>query len=354
MGKLIIASLIVFLLVGFFFWQRQKAVNFINPSSDVQQKELPLSKYTFDSLSKGDFAPSEITLGEILTDDADFTSYKFYFWAENKKVSGLLNVPKSAGSYPVIVMFRGYVDKEIFAAGVGTQRAGEVFAKNGFITLAPDFLGYGESDNPSANSIEERFQTYATVLTLLESVKNLNKTFSVNNISARTLDGKVGIWGHSNGGQIALSILEISGKSYPAVLWAPVSKPFPYSVLYYTDEFEDRGKLLRRAIADFEKDYDIELYNLTNYFARIAAPLQIHQGTADDSVPQKWSDQLVEELNKLEKDVEYFTYSGADHNLLPGWDLAVSRSIEFYRKNLPTATRETFCRRAGKLSCLGN
>ena len=336
MNKLIVTLLVAFLLgaAAFFFWQVQRDLNFVNPSINFEkQKELPLAKYTFDSFSKVNFIPSEITLSDILADEADFASYKFYFWPEGKKVSGRLNVPKQAGNYPVIVMFRGYVDREVYTTGTGTQRAGEEFARAGFVTVAPDFLGYGDSDNPSENAIEERFQTYVVALTLLESLKNLNTTLSGGNIAARVQAGKVGIWGHSNGGQIALTLLEITGRPVPTVLWAPVSKPFPYSVLYYTDEFDDRGKMLRRVIAEFERDYDIELYNLTNFFDKINAPLAIHQGTADDSVPLKWSDQLMGELEKLDKDVVYFTYAGADHNLLPGgWNLAVLRAIDFWRE----------------------
>ncbi|MBI2611158.1 dienelactone hydrolase family protein, partial [Candidatus Gottesmanbacteria bacterium] len=207
----------------------------------------------------------------------------------------------------------------------GTVRVGEAFTKAGFITLAPDFLGYGESDNPSINVMEERFQTYTTALTLLSSIKNL----------PNANPDKIGIWGHSNGGQIALSILAITGKNYPTVLWAPVSKPFPYSILYYTDEFEDHGKLLRKVVADFEKDYDIELYSPPNYYEWINAPIQIHQGGADDAAPQKWSDQLVKTLKELEKEVEYFTYAGDDHNFAKGsWQIVVDRNINFFRNYL--------------------
>lgn len=299
------------------------------------KKEKPLEKYTYDFLSNADFKKSKITLGEILADEDDFTSRVFYFFVNNKKVSGLINIPKAEGVFPIVLMFRGYVDREIYKTGMGTQRAGEVFAQNGFITIAPDFLGYGESDNPSEDPIEERFQTYVTALTLFQSIGNINETFEDHDINVRADTDKVGIWGHSNGGQIALSVLEITGKDYPTVLWAPVSKPFPYSVLYYTDEFDDRGKMLRRVIAKFEEDYDVEDYNLTNFYEKINAPIQIHQGTADDAVPLSWSDQLVERLEELEKDTEYFTYSGSDHNLLPGgWSTAVNRSIFFFGENL--------------------
>lgn len=330
-----IPLLLVVLTLVFVFWyfRAKSDYKLEKPTSEAKEtkKERPLLKYAIEALSNTQFKPSEITLGEVLAEEGEFTSYKFYFWVDGKKVSGLANIPKSSGNFPVVVMFRGYVERDGYQTGVGTQRAGEVFANSGFATLAPDFLGYGESDMPSDNPIEERFQTYISALTLMESVGGLNETLKKNNIDARVDPLKVGIWGHSNGGQIALTVLEITGKDYPTVLWAPVSKPFPYSVLYYTDEFDDRGKKLRRVIADFEKDYDIELYNLTNYFAEINAPIQIHQGTADDAVPQKWSDQLVDEIMKLEKDVEYFTYPQADHNLLPGWNQAVSRAIEFYR-----------------------
>lgn len=334
-SKILFVLAVVLIFIGaIFVWQNRLDKKIIqSPAERILKLERPLDKYTIDALSKTKFEASEITLGKVLNDNGEFTSYIFYFNVQTKKVSGLINIPKTTGEYPVLMMFRGYIDREAYTTGAGTQRTGEALAKNGFITLAPDFLGYGESDNPSESPIEERFQTYVTALTLLESIGNLNTTLANNNLEARVNVNKVGIWGHSNGGQISLSILEITGRAYPTVLWAPVSKPFPYSILYYTDDFDDRGKMLRRTIAEFEKDYDVELYNLTNYFARINATIQIHQGTADDAVPQKWSDQLVEELEKLEKDVDYFTYAGADHNLLPGgWNLAVLRAIDFYSR----------------------
>ena len=233
-----------------------------------------------------------------------------------------------------MVLIRGYVDQTIYTTGEGTRQVGEEFASQGFITLSPDLLGYGSSDKPSSDAMEERFQTYTTILDLLESIKTLNEALEKQNLPlART--ESVGIWGHSNGGQIALSILEITGATYPTILWAPVSKPFPYSILYYTDDANDHGKALRKVVAQFEAEYDSEPYSLINYFDWIKAPLQLHQGTADEAVPQAWSDILYDTLKEKEIPVTYYTYSGENHNFnTGGWQTAFDRGLSFIKKEL--------------------
>jgi dienelactone hydrolase len=309
------------------FYNSQKS-----PESPIAQiKPRPLDKYTIDNLSKVKIEASGIEIGEILMEDKDFTSYLFSFSLdptltnkEKKKVTGLINVPAGEGPFPLIVMFRGYVDQEIYQTGTGTQRAGEYFARSGYLTIAPDFLGYAGSDSEAGNIFESRFQTYTTALTLLSSLQSLKEW-----------NGKdIFIWGHSNGGQIALTMLEVTGVEYPTVLWAPVSKPFPYSILYYTDESADRGKLIRRELAGFEQTYDPDLYAIDLNYERLKAPIQLHQGTADGAVPREWSDELNKRLDGLEVDIEYFVYPGADHNLNSSWNTVVERNIGFFNKYL--------------------
>lgn len=290
-------------------------------------RNRPLERYTIENLSKFNWPVSQITLDEPVATTSAYTTYKFHYLVEGRKVSGLTHIPNHVNENqkaPVIVQLRGYVDREVYISGEGTRRSAEVYARNGFITIAPDFLGYGDSDLPPNNIFEERFQTYAAALTLLSSIKTL-----------RGADAeRVGIWGHSNGGQIALTVLEATGGNYPTVLWAPVSKAFPYSILYYTDELSDRGKFLRKELAKFEEDYDVEPYSIPNYLHLINAPILLHQGTADEVVPKKWSDELAKRLKELDKEVTYRVYSGADHNLVSGWDEVVGRDVEFFREKV--------------------
>ena len=302
------------------------------PQDAISQiKPRPLDKYAIENLSKRPLNRNLISQGETLQKqkgDKGFTPYLFSFTTDGKKVTGQLNIPDGTGPFPAIIMIRGYVDQKIYETGIGTRKAGVIFAEAGFITVAPDFLGYAGSEKESSDIFESRFQTYTTVLDLISSLRSINKWDNKN----------IFLWGHSNGGQIALTALEVTQGAYPTVLWAPVSKPFPYSILYYTDESDDRGKLIRHELAKFEETYDVELYSLTNYSDRIKAPLQIHQGTADDAVPIAWTNELVEKFKKMETDVSYFKYAGADHNLSPAWQKVVERDLAFFKKHLATDT----------------
>lgn len=346
LGDLSLVLILIVLLVGGILYLKKQNYQIKSPIvKKVTQKitEKPLEKYSFPNLKKTTFKPSEITFGEVIEqDNKEIISRKFYYYTHDPadstrkyKVSGVINMPSKAGTYPVIVMFRGFVERTEYQPGIGTNRGGLYFAQNGMITLAPDFLGYGESDKAEVGSIEERFLTYPTAISLLNSVEKLNTALEATNSGKIISDpSKVGIWGHSNGGHIALSTLALTGKKYPTVLWNPVTKPFPYSILFFTDEYEDEGKALRKVIADFEKDYDVLEYSPENYYDWIEAPIQLHQGEADDAVPLKWSNQFHDAMEDKEKDIEYFTYPGADHNLMPnGWNRAAERSLNFYKES---------------------
>lgn len=288
-----------------------------------------LDKYTIDNLSKTTIKPSVVTITEKVGEYKDFNSYIFTLkldptlaGKEERTVSGLINIPNGAGPFPLVIMIRGYVDQKQYTTGTGTKRAGEYLAQNGFITIAPDFLGYGTSDSEAGNIFESRFQTYTTILSLVSSLASIDKYDQESTF----------IWAHSNGGQIAITTLEITGKVIPTVLWAPVSKPFPYSVLYYTDESDDKGKLIREELAKFEQTYDVNLYSMDSYLDRISAPIRIHQGTADTAVPVSWSKALEVNLKNLDKDVVLTIHPGADHNMSPAWNSAIKQDLTFFQK----------------------
>jgi len=286
-------------------------------------EQIDYEKYSLESLAMDTVEPGKLEI------DSENQVFSFEFDpgvnTDNfKTTTGAINIPGGDGPFPIILMIRGYVDQEIYKTGVGTSSAAEVLAENGYITVAPDFLGYAQSDSESESVLETRFQTYVTILSLLKSLDQIE-----------VWDGKnLGIWAHSNGGQIALTTLAVTGRAIPTTLWAPVTRPFPYNILYYTDESEDEGRFIRQELGKFEKEYDAREYSFTTYLRGITAVMQIHQGTNDDAVPLNWSEEFSRALDEASVENELYIYSGADHNMRPKWDEVMAQDLEFFKVNL--------------------
>ena len=120
---IVLLIIIAILSIAFLIKNFEKSEKLKSPIA----KEKPLDKYTFANLKKAKFTGSDIVLGKSSSDTQNYISQMFYFKTNGKKVSGLLNVPKEEGLYPVVVMLRGFVPKENYTTGIGTQRAGEIF-----------------------------------------------------------------------------------------------------------------------------------------------------------------------------------------------------------------------------------
>jgi alpha-beta hydrolase superfamily lysophospholipase len=372
--KLLLAllSLLCLTAAGFLGWQMAKSPN-PNPFKmftkrvypELAERARPLDKYSFEALSQRNWEPQEIKIeGPIertypsIKKPYNFTSHLVSFMVDGKKVTGQLNLPvqltaghpeldsgpinidpgsQSGTAYPVILMLRGYMPLENYQTGDGTKNAAAVFAQNGFITIAPDFLGYGGSDPRDPDEITGRLESYPIALTLLKSVENLKLVCAsevcplTSNLQSPT---SIFLYGHSNGGHLAIATLEISKRPIPTVLWAPVSKPWPFSTLFFTDEADDKGKGQRKALAKFEEDYDVFKYSVDNYFDWITAPIELHQGLADDAVPYQWSNTFYNTLKEKDKDITYFKYPGTNHDLAQSWNLAIARSLSFFQKHL--------------------
>lgn len=259
----------------------------------------------------------------------NFESKAISFESNGKKISGMMNLPvgkqvcqigKECKKYPAIIMIRGFAESEGYFIGSGSWKAADELARNGFVTISLDFLGFGLSDQESKDILEARFEKPVSVMDLIESVKQLDFVDPE----------KIGIWAHSNGGQIAISVLEITGKNYPTVLWAPMTNPFPESVLETMDD-SDEGKIVKNKIEDFERSYDSKLYSIDNFYNDIQAPILIHQGTEDVWCEVKWQEDLQKELKRQGKDVVLDIRKGNDHNLKQNWDEVIKMDIEFFK-----------------------
>lgn len=314
----------------------------------------PLLKYSIPNLTAYDFQKSPIIIERELSKTDQFTAYLFSYVSTGKKITGQLNVPVNLADQPkIIVMIRGYADPITYVTGLGTKNAAASLAQNGYVTIAPDFLGYGESDLESTDTWEARLIKPINVVELIKSLQtNGVPRIENSNSTIKFTSDQIGLWGHSNGGQIALTVMEIYDQPLPVVLWAPVTAPFPYSVLYYSDENEDEGKEARAWVSIFEKTYDAYDFSLTKHLDLLKGNIEIHHGTIDEAAPYVWSlefeEKIADENKRREKledsqlqpvEFKLYSYSGADHNLQPAWGTAMTRTREFFDRELSPLTK---------------
>ena len=359
---------------GVILWQKtQTPIPFFTPNpTPTPEPERPLLRYTFEQLRSTEVAPTAVSLSaDDISSDEGVRTFIYSSTPLERKMTGVVNLPATVtASTSAIIMLRGYVPPNQYAPGVGTKNAARVLAQAGFVTIAPDFFGYGDSEAEPKDEWQARFEKPLTVISLLKGLRTTGFTLP---------DGtgftpkSIGLWGHSNGGQIALSSLAILQEPIPTALWAPVTAPFPYSILYFSDEEADEGKQSRKWISLFDNLYDAQPFSFTNYLDGLRGPVQLQQGTNDDAVLKWWSDEFVQKLKSenvrraelvkmQEKEsrasesatetlapeqavatpvgalepitYDYFVYQGADHNMRPDWDSVIAKDVEFFTREL--------------------
>lgn len=270
-----------------------------------------------EQLRSREFKGGEVKIEQTLSQNDTFTSYQISYPSDNLKIYGKMNVPMGDGPFPVVLLNHGYFNTSSFTSGNGTDGMADILATKGYITLASDYRGFGKSENDSQGARGGHRPDYAIdVLNLLASLKSVDKAD----------ENKIGMWGHSMGGEVSLRVAEVTNGIKAIVLWAPTSGRVSDNASFYGGG--------RRSPQTFSNP-DLEGVSPINYLKYINTPISLHQGLADTEVKSEWSKELNDALKKEGKTVEYFKYEGQDHNFRNlGWDLISKRSLEFYDKYL--------------------
>jgi uncharacterized protein len=285
----------------------------------------PLQPYYVDSLRTRPYTSGDIAIVAPLGRNSAFTSYMITYASDGLRITGLMNVPSGEGPFPVIILNHGYYDPASYVSGEGTQFFADAFARQGYLTLAPDYRIYGGSDKGP-----DPYRTGFAVdlVNLIVSVKSLPQ--------ARPDD--IGLWGHSMGGGIALEALVINPPGLrAAALLAPMSGDIAenYSAIVAARGSAPLGP--DWAIAPQDNPNAYKQLSPINYLKYVSVPVQIHHGQSDPVVPPAWSVRLAQALTDAGKDAVFYLYPGAGHSFYDGtWNLCLARNLEFFNSILKT------------------
>jgi len=331
------------------------------PSATPTTEEL-IFPYTIEGLRQHDFQSGKIHVRETLDENEFFTQYLIDYPSDGLTITGIMQIPKGEGPFPVIVMNHGFFSRSIFISGDGTDRASAFFAQYGYITLASDYRSWGDSD------IGASFFYSGLVIDVINLIK------AIPSIPAADTE-RVGIWGHSMGGGVTMKVVTVLGGFEIPFATSPAGNSTAVDVkavvLYSTVSADDMDIINRWGMGCFGDiatgeqiigcnssdiiPFDLPL-NVQNAYRFAASdedtlkqiapfydlgsvniPIQIHYGAEDgkftSGTPPEWSVKLTQALRDAGKQVELYQYEGEGHSFIgEPWFEFMRRTLRFFDK----------------------
>jgi alpha-beta hydrolase superfamily lysophospholipase len=283
---------------------------------------------------------SDIVTERTLPAGPGYNRYIVSYQSDGLKLLGLLTIPmgnKPAGGWPVIILNHGYIPPTEYSTDQSYSGIVATLAAAGYIVFKPDYRGHGSSPGVP-------YQVYVSPEYVADS---LNALASIKKYKDANPD-RVGVWGHSMGGNITLHELVITHDFKAAVIMAGVVGSYSSildwwaarvstGVLTTQNDLQTEQLILQMVSLQGTPQSNPSFWNAIDptYFASdIDTPVQIQVGTADLVVPPSFSWALTAQLRAAGKTVMFQTYPGADHNLSPDTAAAMAEAVAFFNQYL--------------------
>lgn len=303
-----------------------------SPTPDPWAEYAP---YTIEGLRARSFGGGQIEIVSTLEQAAGFTRYLIAYPSDGLRITGMLNRPNGDGPFPVVILNHGYYPLDVYQTGNGSKLAADYLAARGFLTISPDFRSHAGSDDA------------INLFRAGQAIDALNLV-PLAQLLPEAQPGPIGMWGHSNGGAVTAKAIAVSDQIAAALIYAPAS-------LTIAEDYEFRvGRAAARrgqapgrrtGVLDVvTREFPVtprqapELYQRLSplpYASLVSAAVQIHWGTADETVPANWPGDLLSALQAAGKPVEYFEYAGQPHSFTGAANqLYLQRMAEFFALHL--------------------
>jgi dipeptidyl aminopeptidase/acylaminoacyl peptidase len=296
----------------------------------------PLSPLAIEAMRQRDYPGSDLVIEQTLAAGSNYRRYVASYQSDGLKIFALLTVPngpKPATGWPVIIFNHGYIPPTVYRTTERYVAYVDAFARNGYIVFKPDYRGFGSSQGQAISAYYAPDDT----VDVLNAVTTMQRYGEADR-------NRIGMWGHSMGGNITLRALVIDPRIKVAVIWAGVNATYKDLMENWHPTGGDRppasfaGSNRESYLANFgtpEKNPGFwDSISPMAYLADITAPIQLDHGTADTEVPLQFSQTLAHDLQAAGKSAELYTYPGSDHNIAQGFTLAMARSVAFFDRSL--------------------
>ncbi|ACO47805.1 alpha/beta fold hydrolase [Deinococcus deserti] len=268
------------------------------------------------------FPGSALKVVRTLNAGVNYSRQVVSYQSEGLTIYALLTVPAGPppkGGWPAIVFNHGYIPPDEYRTTERYVAYQDAFARAGFVTLKSDYRGHGSSEGEARGGYYDPGYT----VDVLNAAASLKKDPRVN-------PKRLGLWGHSMGGQLSLRALLVDPDLKAASLWAGVVAG--YDVL--ATDWKRSPQTPPPVIDGLNRRY-LRLLSPNSALEDLRGrPIQLHHGTADKDVPYSFQKALANDLRAAGQPVEAYRYEGDDHNLSQNLGVALRRSVAFFKKHL--------------------
>ena len=307
----------------------------VTSSSDKQESSVEnFHAVSLPSLFKKDLQGSNFTVGQKLSDNAEYTRYYITYKSGELKISGIMNVPKGPypdGGFPLLILNHGYIDPVVYTNGRGLRREQDYLVKQGFVVIHPDYRNHASSDKDPEADFNFRLGYVEDVINVVEALEKAELGF-VNTKRA-------GMLGHSMGGGVTMNAVVVKPDLIKAaILYAPVSSNYADNFDRWTRPDSNRRVLAEKVIATYGDPVSNPKFwdniSVGNFFSRVNIPIKIFHGTKDESVPLEWSKVTETKLKQAGKSVELVIYENEPHEFGLKWTDFMQQTTKFFKENL--------------------
>ncbi len=304
-------------------------VSQIEETPQISQVEIEdVHDVSIQALSEKDFDGRDLKLVRVLSDNESYTRHYITYKSGELTISGIMNIPKGKGPFPLLVLNHGYIDPAIYTNGRGLKREQDYLARQGYAVVHSDYRNHAESTKTESADLSFRFGYTDDVINAILAVQKAN----LPNIDAQN----VGMLGHSMGGGVAQNVMVIRSDLVKAVvLFAPVSGDARHNFERWIVRRPEVAQIILATYGSPEQK-PVFWNNISpvNFLSKVSSPVMIHHGTADDSVPIEWSKNLDDKLKIAGKDVVFHIYEGEPHEFAIAWSQVMKRTTDFFDLNL--------------------
>jgi len=264
--------------------------------------EVALNPYSLEALASRTYGQGELRVEYAWQEKTEFTRYYITYDSDGLNIHGYVNIPKGKGPFPVVIALHGYIPAEEYETLDYSTRYADSIARKGYIVLHPNLRNFPPSDSPGR--VRDYMSGYTVdVMNLLAYVRQAAGTKG--SIFENADLNRMGIWGHSLGGGVALRVLNLVPEIKAAVLDGAVSQRY------------------------FNNSDGVKVYDLN----ATEAAFSVHHGGEDEVIAPEWSQTLCAQLEEAGREHECYFYEDQPHTFIASGEadpLFIQRVVDFY------------------------